>query len=109
MRKGRFDGAVIISYRFIETRFTTSYDQILLVVGERGRKRTQCLRSYYAGNALSLEGPSLCYLLLPTLCGSAPGRPKSHTIRLSGPYRLLAPRLFCLFDGVPLRVSTRYS
>ena len=30
---------------------------------------------------------------------SAPDRPKAPTLRLSSPSRLLAPRLFCLFDG----------
>jgi hypothetical protein len=36
-------------------------------------------------------------------------RPKAPTLRLNRHSRLLAPRLFCLFDEVPLRVSNRYS
>jgi hypothetical protein len=56
--------------------------------------------------ALSLEGP----VMLPIITYiSAPNRSKAPTLRLSGTSRLLAPRLFCLFDGVPLRVSNRYS
>ena len=39
---------------------------------------------------------------------SPPDRPRAPALRLSSPFRLLAPRLFCLFDEVPLRVSNRY-